>query len=234
MDPSVLLQIITLTIVTLSGIVLAFGRASAEKAAQIAVENANWSQKMAQELQRVRGTERQELRFGAYASLWAKQRPLAIYDPDADALDGPAARKLQRELSNWYFSDKGGLFLTRQVRDFYFALQDLLRAVGEKPDWRAERPTEDARDVFLEVLKDEGLIGAQKTMAYLKRLDESGGNPEDWPASAPGLAHEWKVDIKKLHGRWDDLDSRKHFAVLQQVASILRTSMVNDVESRSR
>jgi hypothetical protein len=234
MDPSVVLQIVTLTIVTLSGIVLAYGRASAEKAAQIAVENANWSQKMAQELQKVRGTERQELRFGAYGELWAKQRALALYDANAAAFDGAAARTLQGELSDWYFSPSGGLLLSRQVRDFYFTLQELLRAVGKKPDWRAERSSEKLRNVFLRVLEREGLRDAQATMAYLKDLDEPGGNPDGWPDEAPALARKWKDDIEKLHARWDDLDPNEQFAVLQQVASTLRTSMVNDVESRSR
>jgi hypothetical protein len=234
MDPSVVLQIITLAIVTLSGIVLALGKASAEKAAQVAIDNANWSRKLAQELQQVRGTERQELRYGAYAALWAKQRALALYDADADGFDGPAAMKLQRELSDWYFSDTGGLLLTRQVRDFYFTLQELLRAVGKISDWRADRPTEKTEDIFLRVLEREHLGNAQKTIAFLKRLDQPGVDPDEWPTQAATLANEWRADIKKLHPRWGEFSSNEHFAVLQQVASILRTSMVNDVESRSR
>lgn len=232
MDASVILQIITLAFVILSGIVLALGKAGAERTAQLVIENANWSRKLAQELQQVRGTERQELRFGAYAALWAKQRPLAIYD--ARVFNDKAAKKLSGELSDWYFSDTGGLLLSRQVRDFYFALQDLLRAVGAIPRWRADRPSEEAAKIFLRVLEREHLGDAQKTIAFLKRIDEPGVDPNEWPMQAPTLANEWRADIRKLHSRWGELSSNEHFAVLQQVASILRTSMVNDVESRSR
>ncbi|HEX7197590.1 MAG TPA: hypothetical protein VF364_12250 [Candidatus Limnocylindria bacterium] len=240
MDLAVVLDLITLGVLTVGGFALAtvgLGlqagvKTSAEEGARIAIDNVNWPNKLGQELQKVRGTERQELRFGAYAALWAKQRPLAIYD--AGIFNEKAAKKLSGELSDWYFSDTGGLLLSKQVRDFYFALQDLLRAVGAIPRWRAVRPQEDAAQIFLRVLKREQLDNARKTIVCLKRLDEPGVDPEEWAKQAATLAKEWRADIRKLHGRWGELSSNEHFAVLQQVASILRTSMVNDVESRSR
>jgi hypothetical protein len=46
---------------------------------------------------------------------------------------------MSRQLTTWYFSEKGGLMLTSHNRDLYFALQDLVEAVGSKPEWQAKR-----------------------------------------------------------------------------------------------
>jgi hypothetical protein len=83
MDVNVILQVATLAVVTVGGYLLRLGKtgleegvkASAQKGAEVAIENYNWPQKLSQELQKVRGAERQELRFKAYGLLWSKQRP---------------------------------------------------------------------------------------------------------------------------------------------------------------
>ena len=51
---------------------------------------------------------------------------------------------MSKELSGWYFSEKGGLMLTTRNRDLYFALQRLLHAVGTEARvaGRADRRTE--------------------------------------------------------------------------------------------
>jgi hypothetical protein len=80
-----------------------------------------WPVELGQELEKSRGVERQELRFKSYGELWKKLRPLAIYS------DKPVNRanfgELTEDLSDWYFSECGGMFLLPHVRDFYFALQ---------------------------------------------------------------------------------------------------------------
>jgi hypothetical protein len=239
MDVNVILQVATLAVVTVGGYLLRLGKtgleegvkASAKKGAEVAIENYNWPQKLSQELQKVRGAERQELRFKAYGLLWSKQRPLAIYDHSV--LDGAAAKKLSAELSDWYFNEDGGLLLTRHVRDFYFALQDLLRSAGAQ-EWRAERSPEAPREMFTGLLAREGLLGAQDALEYLTGPDGAGVDPNEWPGPAASLAKRWRQDIARLATRWDRLQPAERFAVLQQVASTLRTSMVNDVESRLR
>ena len=207
-------------------------RQSAASGAQIAIENVNWPRKLGQELEKVRGTERQELRYAAYAALWAKQRPLAIYD--AALVDGAVVGKLSGELTDWYFSPAGGLLLTRQVRDFYFALQDLLRSAAAAPPWHAERAVDGYRATFVAVLEREQLPGAMATLGYLASFDEPGADLGDWPRTAPDMARSWRTDISKLGAGWEGLSADEGFAVLQQVGSVLRTSMVNDIESRLR
>jgi hypothetical protein len=157
---------------------------------------------------------------------------LAIYD--VGVLDNGAAKKLSEQLTDWYFSEEGGLLLSRHVRDFYFALQDLLRAVAAAPEWKAERSHEGPRDVLNRILNRERLSGATETLAYLEGLDGCDGELGKWPDSAASHAKAWRRDVEALAGRWDTLQPMERFAVLQQVASILRTGMVNDVESRLR
>lgn len=201
-------------------------------AVQTGFDRANWPEKLRQELQQVRGSERQELRFKAYGALWAKQRPLALYD--THGVYPGVVRKLSRDLSDWYFSDAGGLLLTGAVRDFYFAFQDLLRLVAAKDDWRAERSTMPAKDIFVQVLKDEKRSDALATLDYLDGLGKAGTVPADWPQQAGLHARKWKDDVEELGKAWDRLADTERFAVLQQVSSVLRTAMTNDLESRMR
>jgi hypothetical protein len=41
-------------------------------------------------------------------------------------------------------------------------------------------------------------------------------------------------DVVKLASRWEEFDDEERFAVLQRAASMLRTGLTNDVESRLR
>jgi len=135
------------------------------------------------------------------------------------------------KLSNWYFSECGGLLLTPQARDFYFALQDLLRAAFTCPgDWDAIRSEEaegDEKTILKAILAEKGAQGAMGVLDYL-----SSGSLEDWQEKAPNLAKAWKKGIKDVAADWNKLEQRQRFATLQQVGSILRTSLVNDLESR--
>ena len=117
---------------------------------------------LARELEMTRGTERQELRFESYGQLWAKMLPLAIYEKSP--IDAEAMATMSKELTAWYFSDKGGLMLTSHNRDLYFALQDLVDLVGSKPDWQAERVRE-PKVAFEAVVGEERLDLAARTGA---------------------------------------------------------------------
>ncbi len=181
---------------------------------------------LARELEKARGIERQQLRFESYGELWKALRPLAIYD------DVPIDRKgtatLSSVLSDWYFSKTGGLFLTNQLRDFYFALQDLLRVVAQYPeDWQCERLSGDLKGLFLNACKSSGFDGAQKIIEDLSKEKES-PDKSDRPSEA------WKSGVNKLAASWRDHTPNVRFAILQQVGSILRTAMVRDIESRLR
>lgn len=238
LDLNAILQILTLVLLAAGGFALALVKAgteaavktSAEEAAKAAIQQLKWPGELARELQKTRGVERQELRFKSYGALWQELRPLAIYD--AAVIDRKAVGDLSTKLSDWYFSACGGLLLTPQARDFYFALQDLLRATSKVPeDWSVDRPAESGgeKPIFRAVLKARGAGGAIGALDFV-----STGAPEDWQTRAADYAKAWKEGIDAVAKAWPELDNRQRFATLQQVGSVLRTSLVNDLESRVR
>ena len=70
------------------------------------------------------------------------------------------------QFTDWYFSEKGGLMLTSHNRDLYFALQDLVEAVGSKPDWQAKRIGK-PKDAFQALVGENRLVGAQELLKLL-------------------------------------------------------------------
>jgi hypothetical protein len=205
-------------------------KATAEEAAKAALRQFTWPAELARELQKSRGLERQELRFKSYGALWKELRPLAIYDENR--INRRAVRNLSSKLSDWYFSECGGLLLTPQVREFYFALQDLLRTTSrDSEEWVAVRPVTpdvDEKDIFVALLNAKGAQGAIDALQFVASSDL-----ESWQSAAKEHAEKWKAEINHVATSWNELDSGRRFATLQQVASVLRTSLCNDVESRT-
>lgn len=209
----------------------AAGKTFAEETAKTFIQQREWSATLARELEKTRGVERQELRYKCYAALWSKLRQLAIYDDTA--IDKRAVDCLSRELSNWYFSETGGLLLTPQARDFYFALQDLLRTTARLEDnWQAERRSAsegEHKRTLHELLTQRNATQARNALEYL-----SAGDFGDWQAQAPALAKKWREGIVRIAADWMTLNEAERFAVLQQAGSKLRTSLTIDLESRAR
>jgi hypothetical protein len=232
MDAGTILDLVTVALLAV-GVMLwrSFGagveQAARDQATEV-VSQLNWPATLSRELEQIRGTERQELRFESYGKLWTAMRPLAIYD------DAPVNRdtisKLSRTLSDWYFSEKGGLMLTKHNRDLYFALQDLLRITGSaQQDWSAERAPK-PEVTFDALLKKRRLQRAGALRTHLRDA-----RPRDWPGEElQRLTPDWRAEIATLAAVWEELDERTRFAVLQQVSSALRTGLTNDVESRLR
>jgi hypothetical protein len=139
-------------------------------------------------------------------------------------------KELSKNFSDWYFSDTGGLMLTKHNRELYFALQDLVDAVAKaETDWEAER-TNEPDAPFQDLLQRRDLKAALKLTKHLKEAEA-----QDWPSDDfDKMANEWRKDIRNLAGSWGEIDSNERFAVLQQVSSVLRTGLTNDVESRLR
>jgi hypothetical protein len=202
-------------------------QASKDQAAEI-VRQINRAAVLARELEQVRGSERQELRFTSYGTLWAEMRPLAIYDDSP--IDRQEMKEMSKNLSDWYFSANGGLMLTSHNRDLYFALQDLVSGVARaETEWEADRIRE-PRDTFETVLERRGLKDAQ---ALIEHLDNAA--TQNWPTNdLEEGARAWRKDVASLAMDWSELDRRERFAVLQQVCSVLRTGLTKDVESRLR
>jgi hypothetical protein len=202
-DQVTILQTLTLLFVT-GGLfwLRAALKTTAEEAAKATIQQLKWPGELARELQKTRGVERQELRFKSYGGLWKELRPLAIYD--VSVINKKVVGGLSSKLSDWYFSDCGGLLLTPQARDFYFALQDLLRTTSKLEDWDADRHEESEgtqRATFEAVLKTKGADGAIGALEYL-----STPYPQDWQDKAAGHAKQWKEGINEVAKAWNDLN----------------------------
>ena len=206
-------------------------KTTAEEAAKAAIRDLQWPAELTRELQKTRGVERQELRFKGYGALWARLRPLAIYD--ATIIDKGVVAGLASNLSDWYFSESGGLLLTPQSRDFYFALQDLIRATSTIPgEWCVERSGASEtvlKNTFSAVLVTAGVDEATPVLDYF-----SAGAFDDWESKASDLGRKWRNGVNQIAAAWSNLDKKQRFATLQQVGSLLRSSLVNDLDSRLR
>jgi hypothetical protein len=64
-------------------------------------------------------------RRDAYAALWKILQPLAKYSPPAPVTP-ELLKQLSADLRQWYF-EVGGLYMSANARDAYFALQDELQ-----------------------------------------------------------------------------------------------------------
>jgi hypothetical protein len=210
-------------------------KTSAEEAARATIQQLKWPAELARELQKTRGVERQELRFKSYGGLWKELRPLAIYD--RTLINRRMVGELSSKLSDWYFSEAGGLLLTPQARNFYFALQDMLRATSSTPEeWKADRSGQSEgahRDTFRAILVAR-TAGGGSNPAVLAFDYFGKGEFDDWLVAAVDHGRNWRDGIGRVATIWRELNDPERFAVLQQVGSILRTSLANDLESRSQ
>jgi hypothetical protein len=222
---------ISVILLAVGAILLAAARKGVEVAASNAAADAvtrlTWSGELARELQKVRGTERQEARLVSYGDLWSRMRPTAIYDrtPFTRAM----VADLAASMSDWYFSPTGGLLLTTPARELYFTLQDLLHEIGTGDDWTGER-TEGARTIFVDFLGRNGLDAAAAFIDFLDARAVAEWPPDD----VVERARAWRADIRQIPPLWPGLDETVRFAIVQQVSSVLRTALSADVESRLR
>jgi hypothetical protein len=163
-------------------------------------------------------------RFAAYADLWHRTAPTAIY---SNKDFGPAdAARLRESLSAWYFSKDGGIFLTARTRDLYFALQDILSVAAGLRTWKCSDRPEDPKQVFLELL--ERLDERDRTLAeqILRETPDAAG------------AERWREIVKALAAQFSSLPINKRaagdyvYAAIQQVASVLRTGLTFELGSR--
>jgi hypothetical protein len=185
---------------------------------------------MGQDLQKARGVERQELRFKSYGELWKQLRPLAIYSDKP--INKDQLGELSEKLSDWYFAECGGMFLTPHARDFYFALQDFLRAVTKAVDWECRRSDGDQKKRFENIIHRMNLKNAADVM---KTFSPETGRADWPPRDFARLSKLWREeDIVELSTQWSELNDTDRFAVVQQIGSVLRTTLANDVESRLR
>lgn len=244
MDADAYLKLVNVVVLAVVGALTELtrrGTKAAEKAlekaavtqAEIVVRNRNWPTELAQALENTRGVQRQELRYRSYGALWSVLRPLSLYHNRG--VNKRDVADLSASLTDWYFSPDGGLLLTRQTRSFYFALQELLEKIGSTPwEWDAARreDVKDEKEVFEEVLLRLQLTDTATVFKELMGTDPE--DPRAWPEKSPALGTIWHDGVRMLAERWKDVADGERFVVIQQVGSVLRTTLTNDLESRLR
>jgi hypothetical protein len=82
-------------------------------------------------------------------------------------------------------------------------------------------------EIFRELLTSKDAGGAIDVLDYFGKRDN-----EQWREKGSLHGKTWKEEMRKIGQKWDALDDRQRFAVLQQLGSKLRTSLSNDLESR--
>lgn len=166
-------------------------------------------------------------RLAAYDDLWSKMRGLALYEEVP--LTASKVRDLSSQLSDWYFGKSGGLFLTARTREFYFALQDVLRVAGHLPDWEcAVRPT-GTREIFeafvAKLTKRHRIAGFRLVqLEYPEAL-----HPRIWRE----LCNLVGVHLPALASNNESPPGDTIFAIIQQVSSALRTNLAEGLRSRA-
>ena len=165
-------------------------------------------------------------RFAAYGELWSRMRTVAIYTKSPF---GPIeATALFEDLSTWYFSENGGLLLTSRARDFYFPLQELLRTFGRLTGWRCDpRPT-DPEIIFADLLaeisrKDPKL---KPHVDLVRRPDKL--EAKDWKAVCESVSER----LESLVDESDPKAGEAIYAAIQQVSSVLRSNLADELRSR--
>lgn len=167
-------------------------------------------------------------RGAAYASLWSKMEPLAIYS--SLKFDPEKSKELFVALSAWYFSETGGLFLTNRTRDFYLSLQSFLQSIANMSDWVCLQRPEDTDKLFMTILEEmaEGRTDVKQVLESLKEGQVEKIDAENWKSSCK-LVLEY---LSELVQKSDAQSGNLIFASVQQISSILRTSLTHEVHSR--
>ena len=81
--------------------------------------------------------ELRENRLEAYKELWKRLKPLARYSPETP-LTHQIVKETSESMRDWYF-DVGGIFLSRESREHYFALKQEMQNVIDHPELQKEK-----------------------------------------------------------------------------------------------
>jgi hypothetical protein len=167
-------------------------------------------------------------RLAAYGDLWSRMEPTAIYTTSGFGLNEAIA--FSGNLSTWYFSANGGLFLTSRTRDFYFSLQNLLRAVSHFPDWCCiERPAEPEK-IFAQMLEEIAKQNNDMENAFSsfqeKKLEKI--DSKQWSAMCKSVSEKLESFVSTANPQAGELI----YVSIQQVSSVLRSTLTQEIHSR--
>ena len=167
-------------------------------------------------------------RATAYSSLWSRMEPLAIYS--TSSFDPEKSKILLEELSSWYFSNTGGLFLTDRAREFYFSLQSFTQSIANIPDWICLKRPENTKELFMTLLDEmtESETDAKHVLECIKEDQLDRIKPKIWKSTCKLVLDNVLSRVKNSDTQSGDLI----FASVQQISSILRTNLTHEVHSR--
>jgi hypothetical protein len=178
------------------------------------------------DIARQRSSDLLKRRFTAYGRLWMRMQSLAVYTPDS--FNAAAAGSTSINLTEWYFSASGGLFLTEKARDFYFALQETLRSFSTATALQSAAHV-DGRATFCQLLQHEAVATTYRGCIN----DYINEQPEKMPRQ------DWLHLCRKLRAIiLDELvkdpswGSTLAFCMVQQVSSTLRTQLAHELQTR--
>jgi hypothetical protein len=157
-----------------------------------------------------------EARLERYPELTKAAGPLALYFPAIEKWEREAhltpgkCRAIGQAMSRWYF-DSGGLLLSDEARDAYFAFARALTHAAAAD--RLDAPTfdRDARKISKELLDK-----------YKKALKIEGSSVESWRFGSAPTAEG------------NDASAFRDYVLIQHLSSKLRTALTKDLESRRR
>lgn len=165
-------------------------------------------------------------RFDVYGELWSRMQCLAKYTEKPFSRND--ASELWEDLSGWYFSADGGLFLTERAREFYFSLQDILKIVKDTNYWQCDKRPPKPEKIFKDMLKElsPDLQVYCDGMKKPGSLDENGWRKKcckSIGAMLESLANE-QQPVPNV--------GDKIYSTIQQVSSVLRSNLAHDLRSR--
>lgn len=151
--------------------------------------------KIRKELEREYDTDLRRLRLGVYPALWKATQTFALYGRQPKRL--PTRDELEtttEALRAWYF-ETGGLYLSKETREEYFALQRGLKAVLASQRWHEERIAELDEDSFEDLQKLSSRLRTRLTLDVGTRKPFSLEQPGD---EEPGLEQA----VERIHRSW--------------------------------
>ncbi len=94
-------------------------------------------------------------RLDAYKELWKRLKPLARYSPEKP-LTYQIVKETSENLRDWYF-DTGGIFLSRESREPYFALKKAIQDIIDRPELQKDKDAPLGAE-WLKPLFDQGRV----------------------------------------------------------------------------
>jgi hypothetical protein len=152
-------------------------------------------------------------RLELYPRLVKATAPLAIYFPDyAGALAPYRCAEMGREMSQWYFAG-GGLLLSNEARDAYFAIVRALTRASKAVRLQAPHFPDDAANLSVTTLRD-----------FRQKLPiaKDGHSVENWQFGSE------VADTAPPEEKFRD------YVFLQHLGSSLRTELASDIRGRRR